>query len=182
MGIPKSFDAYLSKVNFILTHASQTSDSLNYYTWCSSGRIQCMAWIVSSYKRWALCILCRLSVVLAMGLNSQVSSVSGSTRNRSLATYLTTRKTWTIGNGPVLPATLWHFKFTMLALIKYVSSDRIMIWSIPTFCSFSGCFTSCCHICDRPNISLVTIENLRIGLTIWCYFRAIQQVLVGLRI
>jgi len=43
-----------------------------------------------------------------------------------MATGLTTRKIRTIGNGLVLPPEAWHFKLTILAPIKDLSSDRTM--------------------------------------------------------
>jgi len=45
-------------------------------------------------------------------------------------------------------------------------------------CSFSRSFTSRCQICDRTNIGWVAIENPRILLQIWCYFTAIQRILM----
>jgi len=66
------------------------------------------------------------SLVLATGPISRVGSGYGSSRNQTLATGLTTRKTRTIGNGPVLPPKTRHLKFTIVAPIKYLSSDRIM--------------------------------------------------------
>jgi len=91
---------------------------------------------------------------------------------------LTTWKTWTVGNGLVLPPTTQHFNFTILAPIKYLSSDCIMTWSVCTLCSFSRCFISRCQICDRTNICWVAIEKSRISHNIWCYFTVIQRILV----
>jgi hypothetical protein len=65
-------------------------------------------------------------LVLAKGPNSRVGSGSGSTRNRTVATGLTTRKTRPTGNGPVLPPKTRHLNITTLPPIKYLSSDRIM--------------------------------------------------------
>ena len=65
-------------------------------------------------------------VVLATGPNSRVGSGFGSTRNRTVATGLTTRKTRTVGNGAVLPPTTRHLKSTIFAPLKYLSSDHIM--------------------------------------------------------
>jgi len=73
------------------------------------------------FTKLALC-----GVVLATGPNSRVGSGFGSTRNRTVATGLTTRKTWTVGNGAVLPPKTRHFKSTMFAPMKYLSSDRSM--------------------------------------------------------
>jgi len=68
----------------------------------------------------------KLLLVLATGPNSRVGSGSGSTRNRTVATGLTTPKTRPIGNGPVLPPKSRHFNITTLPPIKYLSSDRIV--------------------------------------------------------
>jgi len=91
---------------------------------------------------------------------------------------LTIRKTRTFGIGPVLPPTTQHFNFTILAPIKYLSSDRTMTWSVRTLCRLSRSFTFRCQICDHTNIRWVAIWNLRISLKIWCYFTASQQILV----
>jgi len=72
----------------------------------------------------------------------------------------------------------WHFKFTLLAPIKYLSSNHIRTWSRRSMCSFSSCFTSRCQICDRTIIGWIGIENTQISPTIWCYFTAIQRILV----
>jgi len=117
-------------------------------------------------------------IVLGMGPNSQVGSGSGSTRNWTVATGLTTRKTRTIGNGPVSQPKTRHFKFPIMDPIKYWSSDRTMTWSVRTLCSVSHSFTSHCQICDRTNIRWVAIENARISLKIWCYFTVIQRIFV----
>jgi len=90
---------------------------------------------------------------------------------------LTTRKTLTIGNGPVVPPKTRHFKFTILAPIKYLSSDHTMTWSVRTLCSCSPSFTSRYQICDPNNICCVAIENPQIALKRSCYFTAIQQLL-----
>jgi hypothetical protein len=95
-----------------------------------------------------------------------------------VATGLTTRKTGTIGNGLVLPSKTNHFKSTIVARIKYLSSDRIMTWSVRTLCSFSRSFTSRCQICDWTNIRWVAIYNPKISLKIRCYFTVIQPILV----
>jgi len=120
----------------------------------------------------------RLCVLLPTGPNSRVRSSSGSTRNWTVATGLTTRKTQMNGNGPVSPPKTRHFKFTILAPIMYLRSDRIMTWSICTLCSFSRSFTSRCQICNRTNIRWVTFETARMTHTMWSDFTAIQLLLV----
>jgi len=67
-----------------------------------------------------------LGLVLATGPNCRVGSGCDSTQKWTMATCLTTRKSRTIGHEPVLPPTTQHFKFTMFAPIKYLSSDRTM--------------------------------------------------------
>jgi len=124
----------------------------------------------------------RPSVVLATGPNSRVGSTYSSTQNGTMATGLTTRKTRTIGNGPVLPPKTRHCKFTILAPIKYLSSDCIMTWSVRRLWSFSRSFTSRYQICDRTNIRWVAIENPPISRKISRYFTAIQRILVRLQI
>jgi len=121
-------------------------------------------------------------VVLATGPHSQVSYGSSSTWNRTVAIGLTTSKSRTVGNGPVLPPNTQHFEFTVLPPIQYLSSDRIMTWSICRLCSFSFSFTSCCEIWDRRNIRWVTMENPRISAEICCYFTASERMLVRSRI
>jgi len=71
-----------------------------------------------------------------------------------------------------------HFKFTILAPIKYLSSDRIMTWSVRRLCSFSFSFTSHCPICDQTNIRWVAIENPPISGKISLNFTASQWILV----
>jgi len=122
------------------------------------------------------------AVVLAMSLNSGVGSTSSSTPNWSVATDLTTRKTRTVRNGPVLPPIIRHVKFHILAPIKYLTSDHTMTWSVRTLCSFIHCLTSRCQMCDPNNTRWVAIENPPISLNIRCYFTMIQQILVWLQI
>jgi hypothetical protein len=45
-----------------------------------------------------------------------------------------------------------------VAPIMYLSSDRIITWSLPRFCSFSSSFTSRGQICDRTNIRWVSVK------------------------
>jgi len=120
--------------------------------------------------------------VLATGPNSRVGSGSGSTRIQTVAMDLTTRITQTVENGQVLPPTSRHFIVTMLALIKYLSSDHIMTWSVHTLCSSSWLFTFCCPICNRTNIRWVPIENPQHSRKLLCYCTAIQRILVRLQL
>jgi len=116
--------------------------------------------------------------VLATGPNSRVGSGFGSTRNRTVATGHTTRKTRTVGNGAVLPPKTRHFKCTIFAPIKYLSSDRIMTWSVRKLSSFSPSFTSRIQICDRTNNGGGAIENPRNSLKNRLYFTATQRISV----
>jgi len=72
----------------------------------------------------------------------------------------------------------WHFKSTILAPIRYLSSDRIVTWSVRRLCSFSPSFTSRCHICNRTNIRWVAIENPHFSAELSPSFTAIQRILL----
>jgi len=72
---------------------------------------------------------------------------------------LTTPKTRSFGNGPVLPPKTRDYNITTLSPIKYLSSDRIMTWSVGRLCSSSRSFPSRSEICDPTNICWVAIEN-----------------------
>ena len=121
-------------------------------------------------------------IVLATGPNCLVGSGSCSTRTRTVATGLTTRKTWTVGNGAVLPPKTRHFKFTILAPIKYLSSDHITTWSVRRLGSGPPSFTSHLPICDPTSIRWITIENPPISLRISDYFTNTQRISVRLQI
>ena len=118
----------------------------------------------------------------AAGPNSRVGSSSGSTRNQTVATGLTTRNTRPIGNGPVSQPKTWHFNIKTLPPIKYLSSDRIMTWSVRRFYISSRSFTSRSQICDLTNILWVAIENPRISLEICTVFWATRWISVGSQI
>jgi hypothetical protein len=66
-------------------------------------------------------------IVVALGPNSRVGSWSGFIRNWTVAIGLITPKTRTIGDGPVLSIKTQHCKFTIVAPLKYLSSDCMMI-------------------------------------------------------
>jgi len=66
-----------------------------------------------------------VQLVLATGPISRVGSGSGSTRNRTVATGFTTRKTWTVAFGPVSTGKPGPGKPGIFPPIKYLSSDRI---------------------------------------------------------
>jgi len=53
-----------------------------------------------------------------------------------------------------------------------------MTWSVCTLFSFIRSSTSRCQICDWTNIRWVAIENPQISQEFWCYFTAIQQILI----
>ena len=116
--------------------------------------------------------------MLATGPNSRVGSGSGSTQNRTVATVLTTQKTRPTGNGPVLPPKTRHFNITTLPPIKYLSSDRIMTWSVCRLCSSTRSFTSRSQIFDPTNIRWVAIEYPLISLKMGPFFTATQRISV----
>jgi len=124
----------------------------------------------------------KLEVVLATGPNCRVGSGSGSNWTRTVAMGLTTWKTRNVGNGAVLPPKTWHFKFTILAPIKYLSSDHITTQSVRRLCSFSHSFTSRVQICDPTSICWVAIEMPPISLRISHYFTTTWRISVGLQI
>jgi len=139
--------------------------------WCdmSSARIQRH---LCGYldRDWAL--------VLAMCQTSWLDSGFYSTSHRTAAMALTTRKTRTIGNGPVLPPNTNHEKLTNMPPIKYLSSHGIMTWSIHTLCCLSRSFTSHCQIYDRNNVHWVAIEHLQTTETPASNITAMQWMLV----
>jgi len=120
-----------------------------------------------------------MSWVLAMGPNSSVSSGSSSTQYRTVAMGLTTWKTRPFGNGPVLPPKTRHFNITTLPPIKYLSSDRIMTWSVHGLCSSSCSFTSRSQICDPTDIRWVAVEIPLMSLEICSVFTASRRISVG---
>jgi len=91
-------------------------------------------------------------------------------------------KTRTVGDGAVLPPKTWHLKLTILAPIKYLSSDRITTWSVRTLCSCSRSFSSRFQICDPTTICWVAIEIPLISLKIGHYFTTTQRISVGSQI
>ena len=117
-------------------------------------------------------------VVLATGPNSRVGSGFGSTRNWTVATGLTIQKTRTVGNGAGLPPKTQHLKSTIFAPSKYLSSDRIMTWSVRKLPSFSPSCTSSIQICDRTNKRGVAMENPRYSLKNRLYFTVTQRISV----
>ena len=123
-----------------------------------------------------------LCLVLATVPNSRVGSGSGSDPepNRCNGSYHT--KTRTVAIGPVLPPKTRHFNITTLASIKYLSSDRIMTWSVCRLCSSSRSFTSRFQICVPTNIRWVAIENPLISRKMGLYFTATQRITVGSQI
>jgi hypothetical protein len=120
--------------------------------------------------------------VLATGPNSQVGSGSASTRNRTVAAGLTTRNTRRTGNWPVIPPKTQHLNITTLPPIKYLSSDRIMRWSVRRLCSSTRSCTFRSQICDPTSIRWVAIEYSRISLRMGPFFTATQRISVGLQI
>jgi len=101
--------------------------------------------------------------VLATGPNSRLGSGSGSNPEQDRC------------NG--FPPKTRHLKCTILAPIKYLSSDRIVTWSVRRLCSFSPSFPSHSQICDLTSIPWVAIENPHFSAEISPYFPAIQRIL-----
>ena len=116
--------------------------------------------------------------MLATVPNRRVSSGSGSDPEPNRCNGSSHTKTRTVAIGPVLPPKTRHYKSTIFAPIKYLSSDRIVTWSVGKLCSFSPSFTSRSQICGRTNIHRVAIENPRILPEKWRYFTAIRWILV----
>jgi len=71
-----------------------------------------------------------------------------------------------------------HFKSTILAPIKYLSSDRIVTWSVCRLFSFSPSFTSRTYICDQTNIRWVAIETPHFSEEISPSLTVIRRILV----
>jgi hypothetical protein len=117
-------------------------------------------------------------VVLATVPNRRVGSASGfePEPNRCNGSYHT--KTRTVAIGLVLPPKTRHYKSKICAPIKYLSSDRIVTWSVGRLSSFSPSFTSRSQICGRSNIHRIAIENPGISPDMWRFITAIQWILV----
>ena len=90
------------------------------------------------------------SVVLATGPNSRFGSRSGPNPEPNR---------WNR-----FPHKTRHFNISTLRPIKYLSSDRIKIWSVHRLCISSRSFTSPSQICDLTNIRWVAIETPLISL------------------
>jgi len=118
-------------------------------------------------------------LVFATGPNSRFSSGPCSNPEPDRYNGFCHTKIWTIVIGPVVPPKTRHSNLTTFAWIKYLSSDRIMTWSVPRLCIISYWFTSQIQNCDATNIRCVTIEIPLISHPIWRYFTATQQVLVA---
>ena len=65
-----------------------------------------------------------------------------------------------------------------VAPIKYLSSDRITIWSVRRLCSFSPSFTSRCQICDWTNIHWFAVKSHHIWGEIPGFSIATRRILV----
>ena len=85
--------------------------------------------------------------------------------------------------GQVRTGPRFHYAVpTTLAPIKYLSSDRIMTWSIHKLCSISRSFTSRFQICDPNDIRWVAVKY-RLNLSeIGGFSIATQRILVGSQI
>ena len=121
-------------------------------------------------------------IVIATGTNRRVSFGCGydPELNCCNGSYHTTTRTVAI--GPVLPPKTQHFSITSLAGIRFLSSDRMVTWSICRLCSFMRSITSQLQICDPTKIRWVMIESTRFSPHISPSFTPIQRILVGLQI
>ena len=120
--------------------------------------------------------------VLATGAKYWVGSHCGSTPNRTVALSLTIWKTKPIANWPVLPPNTRHFNITTAPPIQFLSSVRIITWSICRLCSSSRSFTSGYRICDQTNIRWVAIEYWQISHESCSSFTPSQRISVGSQI
>jgi len=84
--------------------------------------------------------------------------------------------------GPVSTSKPSLCKPRYLAANKYLSSDRIVTWSVRRLCSSRRSFTSRFQICDPTNIRWVAIENPLISLKMCLHFTATQRLSVGSQI
>ena len=117
--------------------------------------------------------------MLATGQNSWFGSGSSSNPAPERCNGFYHMKTQTVVIGPVLPPKTQHFNLTSLAPTKYLSSDRIMTWSVHRFYIISRSSTSRFQNYDSTNIRCVAIENPRISDEIGCYFTTTQRILVA---
>jgi len=122
-----------------------------------------------------------LKLMLATVPKSWFSSRSGSNMEQDSCNGSDHTKTRTVLIGPVLPTKTGHLNMTSLPPTEYLSSDRIMRWSVRRLCRFRPSFTSYLEIYDLINICWVVIENPRISHEISYYFTAIQPILSGLQ-
>ena len=117
--------------------------------------------------------------MLATGPNSWFGSWSSSNPELDRCDGFYHTKTRTIGIGPVLPPITQHFNLTSFTPIKYLSSDRIVTWSIHRLCIDNRSFASQFQNCDATNSHCVAIENPQISHQISRYFTVTQRILVA---
>jgi hypothetical protein len=121
-------------------------------------------------------------LVLAMGSNCRFGSGSGSYPDPDPDNVLYNTKNLYHCDWAGIPPQTHHFNLTTLASIKYLSFDCIVTWSIHRLYSFACCFPSRIYICNPTIIRWVAINNPCISPKMWCYFTAIQQIVVQLQI
>lgn len=95
---------------------------------------------------------------------------------------LNTWKTWTVVFGP-LP--IWKpgpWKRSVVTRITLLSSNRIVTWFIPEFCSFTSSFSCWSLVLKLGNICWVAVENPRFEWYSKCYFIVTQWSLIRLQI
>jgi len=125
---------------------------------------------------------CSLSLAVATVPTLRIGSRSGSNLKPDHCNWFYRTKSWTLAIGPVLPPKTRQFNITSLLAIKYLSSNRIVTWSVCRLCSLRRCVTSRFQMYDTTTIYWVPIENPVILSVIWCYFTAIQWILVSSQI
>ena len=69
-----------------------------------------------------------------------------------------------------------------MVLIKYLSSDRIMTWSVRRLCISSCCFTSHCQMCDQVNFRWVEVKKRPIFSQNRGFSKGTQRIAVRLQI
>jgi len=99
-----------------------------------------------------------------------------------VATVLPHEKPGPLAFGPVSTSKPGLCKPRCLTPIKYVSSDRIVTWSVRRLCSSGRSVTYRFQICDPTNIRWVAIENPLISRKMCLYFTATQRISVGSQI
>jgi len=132
------------------------------------------------------CWLCKTKngwhLVLATVPTCENGSALGLDLDRNRCNGLYHAKTWTVAIGPVLPLKTRNFNCKTLAPMKYLSSDRIVTWSLCRLCRSRRSVTSRFQICYSTNIHSVAIENWWIPLEIGHNLTPTQWISLGSQI